>query len=476
MTARSSFEEICVFHILDGLRDGLSHFSGPTRAALVYCPQEGAQPRIYDPQSLLRGHEPLLKAHFIDSDAWRRPSPEGSDVVFFDHQENKALQFAGLIALGARSSAVNYQVWFTQQHPDMCSLGPTRRWLEYASRLFSQNYALQNILNIDMAGYALQKCATHAVRDHLVDERAARGAWDTMLRIFPLLDAVLGVTTMPEEGAWPRGRLGFVEPTLLHRVDFLLRFPEMERPRLQNHKHVRKLLASVERSARWLVSDGRCVVGVAKGPMPPSSIEAEFRGGHGFLSLDRELVCSFKDGHFLSTNMRANLVQLEEALLETDLDTSLQHNLFRTVSHIVNCAAEARHGGTLVIDLEQEPKTIGGQHLEQPLDLTQPEHLELACSLANVDGALHIGSDCTLKSFACLLDGRTTVGENRARGARYNSALRFTAEHQDVIVVVVSSDRPVSIIQNGVELTAACDFVQIYGCPVPPALQVWLEE
>lgn len=476
MSGRSSFEEICVFHILDGLRDGLSHFSGPTRAALVYCPDMSGQPRIYDPQSLLRGHEPLLKAHFIDSDEWRRTVAEGSDVTLFDEAENKALQFSGLVALGGRSSAVNYQVWFTQQHPDMCSLGPTRRWLEYASRLFSQNYALQNVLNIDMAGYALQKCATHAVRDHLVDERASRGAWDTHLRIFPLLDAVLGLTTMPEEGAWPRGRLGFVEPRLLPRVSFLLRIPELERPKLENHKHVRKLLAAVERSDRWLVSDGRCVVGVARGDLPPASLMAEFRGGHGFLSLDGEPVCSFKDGHFQSSNMQANLVQLEEALLETSLDMSLQHNLFRIVRHIVNCSADARHGSTLVIDLETEDKTIGGQHLEHPLDLTQPENLELACALANVDGALHIGSDCTLKGFACLLDGRTTAGENRARGARFNSALRFTAEHQDVIVVVVSSDRPVSVIQNGMELTAACEFLQIRGCPVPPLLQHWLNE
>ena len=33
----NSFEDICLFHILDGLRDGLGHFSHPTRVALIYA-------------------------------------------------------------------------------------------------------------------------------------------------------------------------------------------------------------------------------------------------------------------------------------------------------------------------------------------------------------------------------------------------------------------------------------------------------
>jgi hypothetical protein len=62
-----------------------------------------------------------------------------------------------------------------------------------------------------------------------------------------------------------------------------------------------------------------------------------------------------------------------------------------------------------------------------------------------------------------------------ARGARYNSALRYTAEHEQTIVVVVSSDRPVSIIQGGVELTAACVLKTMRGCPSPPRLEEWLQ-
>ena len=101
--------------------------------------------------------------------------------------------------------------------------------------------------------------------------------------------------------------------------------------------------------------------------------------------------------------------------------------------------------------------------------------MEFATSLSKVDGALHIGFNGYLHRFACLLDGKNITGENRARGARFNSALRFTADHENLIVVVVSSDRPVSIIQGGVELTAQCEYkplTKLMG--LPPTIKRWL--
>jgi len=89
---------------------------------------------------------------------------------------------------------------------------------------------------------------------------------------------------------------------------------------------------------------------------------------------------------------------------------------------------------------------------------------------------LHLGQDLKLYGFACLLDGRRVSGEDRARGARFNSALRFTTENENIIVIVVSSDRPVSIIQNGVELTAACEWTAVTHCMIPPLLESWLED
>lgn len=61
-----------------------------------------------------------------------------------------------------------------------------------------------------------------------------------------------------------------------------------------------------------------------------------------------------------------------------------------------------------------------------------------------------------MHGFASLLDGRSYPGEDRARGARYNSALRYTNEHENVIVVVVSSDLPVSVLYRGLDMQGSC--------------------
>lgn len=458
---------------MDGLRQGLSQFSQPSRAAMIYMPSPDSPPRICDPQDLLRGHEPKIRDYYLYSSKWRNGEVplQGMDRI---DARDAGLELTGLIALGARSQSMPYQMWFTEQHPDICSVGPIKYWLEYAAELISQNFETRNVMSVDTAGFMLQHCAKHALRDFIVDERSRMGWLDTQIRIYPFLDAIIGVSSTKEEGAWPRGRVVVVEPSQMDRVRFICRFPEHERPRLSDNKHVRKLLQAVEQSGRVLVSDGATVLGIAIGPMPGAYMAAQFSGLHGFLWLKDNLVCSFSDGRFHASNLRANLVQLEEQLLETDMSMETQHQLFRVVSLMVNRVRDRKHGCTLVIDTAKEQMTMSGQHFEEPLDLSDSSQLKLACSLAKLDGALHIGRDMKLHGFACLMDGRSVPGENRARGARFNSALRFTADREDIIVVVVSSDRPVSIIKNGVELTALCRFEQIRGLTRPPLLAEWI--
>jgi hypothetical protein len=65
-----SSKNLCLFHILDGLRQGLSSFSGPSRAAVIFAEKPDDPISIYDPQDLLRGHEPMLKEIYLDTDKW----------------------------------------------------------------------------------------------------------------------------------------------------------------------------------------------------------------------------------------------------------------------------------------------------------------------------------------------------------------------------------------------------------------------
>ena len=168
-------------------------------------------------------------------------------------------------------------------------------------------------------------------------------------------------------------------------------------------------------------------------------------------------------------------MQVEEILLESDLDPEVSSQLFKIVSTLVHQAQEKKQGSTFVIDLNTPPLKLSGQRFDTPLDLCQEEGLKLTSALARVDGAIHIGGDLHLHGFACLLDGQAIPGEDRSRGARFNSALRFTAAHENLVVVVISSDRPVSIMQGGVELSAQCDWRPVSGTMSGlPTLAEWV--
>jgi hypothetical protein len=466
----------CLSDTLDGLQDGITHFSGPSRVAVIFTIAPQTPTCICDPQNLLRGHELKFKELYLDKTDWRENISAGLNLERFGYMlPRKNLELAGLISCGGCSRSVFHQMWFTEHHPDMCSIGPTERWLEHSAWRFSHDIANESDLYTGISGGFLREYATHAVRDYIVDRMNVLLGWDSQLRVYPILDAILGISRTPEEKVWPWGQLMFVEPSTLEALDFQVRFPELENPLLDNFKHVRKLLLTVENSERVLVSDGSGIVGIAGGRRPDFYLCADFHGSHGFLSLNDELVCSFSDGSFHSTTRRAKLVQLEEALLESDLDPSEGNNLFRLAASLVHNAQHERFGCALIVDLNPAPQKLSGQKLARPLDLQQPYSLELAKALSKVDGALHIGRDLHLHSFACLMDGRSIAGEDRARGARYNSALRFTGERRNLLVVVVSADRPVSVIQDGVELSAQCQWKPLNGCLfVPLTLAEWI--
>ncbi|SDP18563.1 DNA integrity scanning protein DisA nucleotide-binding domain protein [Desulforhopalus singaporensis] len=468
----------CISDTLTGLRDGLSLFSGPSRSAIIFSIKKNEELYICDPQNLLRGYEPKLKAIYLNSDNWcSQFDPDSSNISYNRIEPQDNLQLDGLISNGGSSYPVYYQMWFTDHHPNLCSLCPTECWLEHAVLRLSHDIANESNLYTGISGSFLREYATHAVHDCLVDMSGMFLGLDVQIQIYPMLEAILGISKTNEEGARPFGTLCYVEPRLLDRIDFLTKFRGTDKPLLTNFKHVRKLLQAVEHSHRSLIADGKNIVGIAGKKPDFFHIAADFQGKLGFISANEETICSFQDGSYSSNTHRAKLFEVEEALLDFNIDPEVRNDIFKIVASLVHNAEDRMFGCSIVIDLSPEPIDISGQALAPSIDLRDLDKLQLAGALAKVDGGLHIRADLHLHSFACLLDGFRVKNENRARGARYNSALRFTAQHPETIVVVVSSDRPVSVFQQGHEVVSGYSedgYLQCNLYPLP--LKDWLQE
>lgn len=472
-----SFVNTCINETLHGLREGLSHFSGDSGAAVIFRLRDNPCLFIYDPYNLLRGHEPKLeKFYFGKGSARNTPEYNGDSHCYSKIVDVPEMQLDGLLSFGGSSATVPYQMWFTDYHPDLSATGPTERWLEYTVLRFSHDIANKADLYTGISGKFLREYSTHAICAHITRETVRLTGKTTELDVYPILEAILAISKTREEGAFPRGSLVFVSPTALNEVQFLARFNVSELPRLNHYKHVRKLLQSVEGTDHKLISDGLALHGVSYSRLPRFSLTADYHGRYGYLRINKEPVCSFSNGRFQSSSLRAKLFEIEEILLDFDLPSQTRDNLFHIISALVHNGQSMKHGCTFILDLNVVPAKISGQVLHDPLDLNNPDFLELAGGFSRVDGALHICRDQRLHSFACLLDGRTIAGEDRARGARFNSALRFTAENPMTVVVVVSVDRPVSVIQKGVVVDGRCQWQpQSSTIMKPKLLKEWLK-
>ena len=471
----NSLKRLCILNAFDGLVEGLSFFSRPTKTALIYAFNHDDSMRIYDPQHLLTGHEPKLKELYIDSNLWRENAIEAisnikEGILHVTHD----IEFAGLISSGGSSKSFFYQMWFTEHHPDMCSTGPTERWLEHAAWLLSQDFSGSSV-SVGTSGRVLQKFSAHAVSDFIIDKRSKVVGPNTNISVYHISRAILGISKTPEEGAWPRGELVFVEPEQIKDITFITKFLKTERPSLYNFKHVRKLLIAVQRSKRKLISNDKNIVGIATGDIPTASLVAKFYGDHGFLELNNSTIASFFNEGFHSTTRQTTLVHVEEILLDTSIPQAVQHSLYNCIKTLVHKAETAKDGCTLVIDLKESLVELSGHYLDPPLDLYNKEYMDQAHALTKIDGAVLIGADVKLHAFACLLDGFSVTNEDRSRGARFNSALRFSTLHRDIIIIVVSSDRPVSIIHKGVELNAKFSWKpHSNSIANPPLLEQWI--
>jgi DNA integrity scanning protein DisA with diadenylate cyclase activity len=108
----------------------------------------------------------------------------------------------------------------------------------------------------------------------------------------------------------------------------------------------------------------------------------------------------------------------------------------------VEAAIEQRHGTMLVItpEAEQETQRLAAQStVIEPVIASQ----SIISHLSNIDGAILLSPEGIIHSFGVILDGQASKNGSSARGARYNSAIRYVDEMSrkvNCLALIVSED------------------------------------
>lgn len=212
-------------------------------------------------------------------------------------------------------------------------------------------------------------------------------------------------------------------------------------------KHVRKLLTPSDQGL-YLTAHRTQVIGFARPEhLSGNRLIASFRDGKGRIILNGAKVCDFNGDRYFALKDES----IERSILSQSISVPNAGALIDKLCGLIHTARSQRFGCTVVLTDRSFDGTMSGQTIQSSL-LVNDISADLLCNLAAIDGALHINlTDMCLEAFACLLDGKALPDEDRSRGARYNSAMRFSDQYRSSVVIVVSEDGPTSIFCNGAE-------------------------
>jgi hypothetical protein len=250
------------------------------------------------------------------------------------------------------------------------------------------------------------------------------------------------ITARAYEGSGAHGRLLLASPDnpgieVVTRLDSAVN--------LNAGRAVRKLLQTSNRSFALLVHDGG-VYGLGRlrdGEEPQAVYEIEVTA-HATWELRRgsDTLMRVAYGAASLPSPMLDVQALEdtiERVFESRADTDYLVSL-------IAAATTARHGTTLVVSADasgEAERLAGSATLVMPDPLTPA----LLSRYAEMDGAVLVDPDGTCFAVGVILDGQAHERGDPARGARYNSSLRYEASATPpTVVVVVSEDGGADVI------------------------------
>jgi hypothetical protein len=467
-----------IWHIVDGLRQGISRFAGETSVAAIVGDATDDDLYVFDPEGILGAHKTELELVLRD---WKTQPParalSGSHEFVWTPDDS-------------RPNNVLFQVWFARGRASKRS-PVLERWLGYGASRAYMAYRTHDPVVTDSFKREMIHFAPYVVAEYIAITRQNELTMHARLDVQKIVDRLGSISQALEEGSRPSGTIAFVEldnPTVTEvegnevttRSGLWdvqpLPFRTEDYVPLENFKHVGKVLRAAP-SGGYLLSDDWAIYGISAAYLPPHAILAEFSNGTVNVEYGGVQLCRIINGNFVIPQSPSALDLIGEYLKER-----MDESCVKRICEVADQSVLSRHGCTLAVVDPSVLEELNGQMFATGRTIRHDENLALVCQLAGIDGALPFDTFGRLYGFGVILHGDPCAGEDRSRGARYNSAIRFSAKYPTATMIVVSEDGPLTVIQEG--HPAYRDPLQImssykepsFGWANPPRFAEWLKQ
>jgi DisA bacterial checkpoint controller nucleotide-binding len=228
-------------------------------------------------------------------------------------------------------------------------------------------------------------------------------------------------------------------------VDVKLRSPV----RIAETRALRKMLEISDRDKLGLVTDGHAIT--ALGHVEPSYDPSEERifefnvvgQGHWLMRHGHDVLF---EAEFGEPKLRKERIDREKFVDSVERLFGEGRADSDKLWDLALAAADQAHGTMLVISdaADDEAERLSAQAM-----LIEPEQLspQLLRQATSIDGAVLFGPDGTCHALGVILDGTASHLGDRARGARFNSALRYlTNPAAATMIVLVSEDGMIDVL------------------------------
>ena len=247
-------------------------------------------------------------------------------------------------------------------------------------------------------------------------------------------------SSLTYERSGAKGHLVVTDPSnLANKLNVTIQNPV----RLREARSVRKMLELTDET-KALLTDGRAIYGLGECISAPDVAKITIEG-HAKWSLSVDDTTLMKVAYEHATLPKPIL---DKALFRDVARRKVGAVEVERIWDIFQCTLGNDHGTTIVVS---EDPVSEIERLCQEALVIKPEYLDHkdVARLGGIDGAIILDPDGRCYAFGVILDGLATSSGDRARGARFNSSIRYQRTSAiGTLVIVISDDGTVDLIPN----------------------------